>query len=112
MSESIFLPLKSVFFNAFLSRTKSYELRGIRAQFTPDNIVTGKSIIVSRGYSKFQRMTGTIGKVRVFNSMNDAMRSDIWYKIMSLEIKAESVAPFLEYYRKKYEKFIAFEIII
>ena len=107
---AVFLPLKGEFYHAFIRKDKTYELRGVFAQFKPNRITKGRPVIVSRGYSTPDRVCGVIGDVRIFNSIDEAMKSDIWSKIVPDSIKTD-VQPLLKYYRERYTQFIAFEIV-
>lgn len=56
----LFLPLKAEYYAAFANGTKTYELRKYGKRWNEKVCTPGRGIVLSRGYGKEKRMTGTI----------------------------------------------------
>lgn len=59
----MFLPLKSVYFEAFVSGTKTTERRMYGVRWNEKTCTPGRQITISRGYSG-DRITGTVAAFR------------------------------------------------
>ena len=56
----LFIPLKSEFYNAFLDGTKTTEYRRHGPGWNAKTCWVGRRVVLSKGYGKANRVTGTI----------------------------------------------------
>lgn len=56
----LFIPLKTEYFEAFKAGTKTVEYRKFGDRWNDRTCQPGRSVILSKGYGKGNRMTGTI----------------------------------------------------
>jgi hypothetical protein len=56
----LFIPLKSEFFEAFKNGSKTEELRRYGLRWNHDTCPIGRTVILSKGYGKQNRLQGTI----------------------------------------------------
>lgn len=56
----LFIPLKAEYFEAFANGTKVYELRKYGKRWNEKVCTPGRGVVLSRGYGKERRLTGTI----------------------------------------------------
>lgn len=67
MTKPLFIPLKSIFFDAFKDGTKTRELRRYGPGWNERTCPPGRIVTLSRGYGKADRLTGTIA---AFNKLD------------------------------------------
>lgn len=63
----LFIPLHSKFFDEFAVGIKSIEWRSFGPRWNLDTCFPGRAVILSRGYGKHYRLTGTIACVSVID---------------------------------------------
>lgn len=56
----LFIPLKAEFYDAFLSGTKTTEYRRHGPGWNAKTCTVGRRVVLSKGYGKAHRVTGTI----------------------------------------------------
>ena len=56
----IFIPLKTEFYEAFISGTKKYEYRKYGGYWSEKHIWPGKEVVISKGYGKHNRRKGVV----------------------------------------------------
>jgi hypothetical protein len=56
----LFIPLKTEFFNAFASGSKTVEYRKYGARWNETTCSIGRAVVLSNGYGKKHRLTGII----------------------------------------------------
>lgn len=56
----LFVPLKTEYFNAFKTGTKTEELRPYGQRWNESTCQIGREVILSKGYGKHERMRGII----------------------------------------------------
>lgn len=61
----LFVPLKTEWFDRFASGEKTVEWRLFGKRWNRETCVTGRAIILSKGYGKVARLHGTIERVTV-----------------------------------------------
>lgn len=111
-SETLFVPLSAEFYMAFEGGHKTWELRGIRSQFNERTVVTGKKVTLSLGYNTPHRLHGHVGEVRTFDTIDEALESDIKEKIIPSIIHEKKVESMKSILMLNYDRFIAFEVIL
>ncbi len=60
----LFIPLKAEYFDAFERGEKSIEYRRFGQRWNYETCVVGRPVILSRGYGRHRRLTGTIVSFR------------------------------------------------
>ena len=60
----LFIPLKSEYYDQFLSGKKTEELRMYGARFNESTCPPGRNVILSKGYGKSNRLVGRIWKFK------------------------------------------------
>ena len=65
--KSLFIPLKSEFFDAFQIGAKTEELRRYGPRWNESTCVVGRDVILSKGYGKHDRMRGQIWRFKKQN---------------------------------------------
>ena len=60
----LFIPLKTEFYNKFLSGEKTEELRAYCARWNENTCVVGRKVVLSKGYGKKNRINGVIWKFK------------------------------------------------
>jgi hypothetical protein len=58
--KSLFIPLKSKFYDAFIAGTKTVEYRRHGPGWNAKTCAIGRRVVLSKGYGKANRVTGTI----------------------------------------------------
>lgn len=56
----LFIPLKTIYFNAFKDGSKTRELRKYGPGWNEKTCIPGRRVTLSRGYGKAERLTGVI----------------------------------------------------
>ena len=56
----LFIPLSGKFYDQFISGEKRSELRRYGKRWNEDTCVIGRKVVLSRGYGKHHRVSGTI----------------------------------------------------
>jgi hypothetical protein len=64
MSKSLFIPLNTTYFNAFLDGSKQEELRRYGPRWNEETCVPGRKVVLSKGYGKSHRLSGYILRFR------------------------------------------------
>lgn len=59
----LFIPLKREYFDAFANGTKTFELRPWGARWNERTVRIGRRVVLSLGYGKSRRLTGTVTKL-------------------------------------------------
>ena len=76
MSEkSLFIPLKSEFYDAFIAGTKTVEYRRHGPGWNAKTCAIGRRVVLSKGYGKTHRVTGTIV---AFHVSREPMKTPAW----------------------------------
>lgn len=57
---SLFIPLRAEYFDAFARGSKTYEYRKRGPRWNAETCTIGRRVVLSRGYGKAHRLTGTI----------------------------------------------------
>lgn len=74
----LFIPLKSVYFNAFTDGTKDTEYRPYGAHWNERTCYVGREVVLSKGYGKAHRLRGT---VEHFAKSEAVTRTTVWRSI-------------------------------
>lgn len=74
----LFIPLKSVYFNAFADGSKDTEYRPYGAHWNERTCYVGREAILSKGYGKAHRLRGT---VEHFAKSEAVTRTTVWRSI-------------------------------
>ena len=90
--KDLFLPLKTEYFNAFLSGQKHEELRLYGPRWNEKTCPPGRRVVISKGYGKHHRITGVIWEFRV----RDAKTFGSTYKASVLKIYGTLDKPIAE----------------
>jgi hypothetical protein len=56
----LFIPLKTEFFDAFASGSKTVEFRQYGARWNEKTCSIGRAVVLSKGYGKKHRLTGVV----------------------------------------------------
>jgi hypothetical protein len=64
-TKPLFIPLMGIYYDAFARGEKSYEYRPYGPRWNERTCFAGRKAILSRGYGKKNRMTRTVGEVRI-----------------------------------------------
>ena len=73
----LFIPLKTEFFNAFASGSKTVEFRQYGARWNEKTCSIGRAVVLSKGYGKTHRLTGVVCG---FSADKDPTLTDDWRK--------------------------------
>ncbi len=71
----LFIPLKTEFYEAFVSRTKTVEYRRYGARWNERTCTVGRRVVISKGYGRQHRRTGVITG---FEVPDDPCRTEAW----------------------------------
>jgi hypothetical protein len=74
---SLFIPLKSEFYDAFLAGTKTTEFRRHGPGWNAKTCTVGRRVVLSKGYGKAHRVAGTIV---AFEVSEGPTKSEAWRK--------------------------------
>jgi len=64
MDKPLFIPLKTEYFEAFQDGSKTEELRKYGPGWNEKTCTVGRDVVLSKGYGKHARMTGTIHRFK------------------------------------------------
>ena len=64
IGKSLFIPLKTEYFDAFADGSKTEELRIYGPRWNENTCKVGRSVTLSKGYGKHARMNGNIWKFK------------------------------------------------
>ncbi|MBI9078333.1 MAG: hypothetical protein JEY79_01175 [Pseudodesulfovibrio sp.] len=65
MQKSLFIPLKTEYFEAFESGKKTVELRALNDRWNLKVCRIGRSVLLSKGYGKHHRLKGYVGHAEI-----------------------------------------------
>lgn len=92
----LFLPLKAEYYEAFANGTKVYELRKYGKRWNERVCTPGRGVVLSRGYGKEKRMTGTILVFRkrpaTWLCIDDQMAMRAIYGTLEFDVAVISIA--------------------
>ena len=60
----LFLPLKTIYYEAFKDGSKTEELRRYGKRWNKETCVVGRKVVLSKGYGKQDRMIGVIWRFK------------------------------------------------
>lgn len=97
----LFIPLKSCYFDLFLQRVKTDELRKYGARWNENTCRVGRDVTLSKGYGKQHRVKGTVrafkkqhGKSfgsRYRKSIADCFgTTDLWIAVISIDLETSA----------------------
>jgi len=98
----LFIPLKTEYFNAFLSGQKNSELRLYGSRWNERTCPVGRRVILSKGYGKHHRIEGVIFDFLI----RDANTFDSTYKAAVKRIYGSLDKPIAEI-RIKLDKYLS-----
>jgi len=61
---ALFIPLKTVYFEAFKAGTKTVEYRQYGPRWNERTCAVGRPVVLSKGYGKRERLTGVVTEFR------------------------------------------------
>jgi hypothetical protein len=109
MLDRLFLPLNTEWYNMFIDKTKTWEIRGISKCFNKSTVKTGRQVEIRKGYHKKSAIWGTIGQIvttdNIFNLREDIFKA-------AIPTTDEDLMTQIERYNYKYDQFIVFEVIL
>lgn len=84
----LFVPLKTVYFNAFICGSKGDELRRYGPRWNEKTCVVGRKVLLSKGYGKKHRATGVLWKFKKQHgtTFGSTYRADILSVFGTLDI--------------------------
>ena len=91
----LFVPLKTVYFDAFANGSKTDELRRYGPRWNEETCKPGREVILSKGYGKHARLKGRIRKFKrqhgsLFGSSDKAGIENV-YGTLDVEIACISI---------------------
>jgi hypothetical protein len=92
----LFVPLAGEHYDAFAAGTKDTEYRKYGGQWTEKNVYPGRKVVLSRGYGKYARVTGTVVEATRTAPPDDTAWKEIYgdaQDAFHIKIKLDQAAP-------------------
>jgi len=107
--DRLFVPLNTIWYNAFKAGTKKWEVRGVQPGFNTHTVVRGRRVELRKGYSKEGALWGTITDIILTRHIYD-IPNEVKKELLPIPLSDTKAWDEIDRYNAKYSEFIVFKI--